>query len=218
MPPALLDHTVAGVDQDHREVGRRGTGDHVAGVLDVPGGVGDDELALGRREVAVGDIDRDALLALGAQPVGQQREVGVLGALVTRGALDGLELVLEDRLAVVQQPPDQRALAVVDRASGRQSQQLHQKYPSRLRSSIAASEARSSARVAPRSVMRLAATSSMIFSTRVRVGLDCRGAGHVADGAVPHLGLEHLGALVGGVTSVTAISMLSRQKTGRLCA
>jgi hypothetical protein len=38
-------------------------------------GVGDDELALGGGEVAVGDIDGDALLALGLQAVDQQRQV-----------------------------------------------------------------------------------------------------------------------------------------------
>ncbi len=75
------------------------------------------------------------------------------------------ELVFKDRLAVVEQPANERALAVVDRAGGAESQEVHQKYPSRLRSSIAASLARSSARVAPRSVIRLAATSSMILST-----------------------------------------------------
>ena len=45
VPAALLDQPLAGVDEDQREVGRRGPGDHVAGVLDVPGGVGDDEVA-----------------------------------------------------------------------------------------------------------------------------------------------------------------------------
>ena len=40
-----------------------------------PGRVGDDELALVGREVAVRDVDGDALLALGLQAVGQQREV-----------------------------------------------------------------------------------------------------------------------------------------------
>jgi hypothetical protein len=33
--------------------------------------VGQDERALRRGEVAVGDVDRDALLALGAQAVGE---------------------------------------------------------------------------------------------------------------------------------------------------
>jgi hypothetical protein len=48
----------------------------------VAGRVGDDELARRRGEVAVGDVDRDALLALGGQAVEQQRvvELAVLGA------------------------------------------------------------------------------------------------------------------------------------------
>ena len=75
VPARLLDDAVAGVDEDQREVGGRRAGDHVARVLDVAGRVGDDELARRRREVAVGDVDRDALLALGAQAVGEQREV-----------------------------------------------------------------------------------------------------------------------------------------------
>ncbi len=75
MALGLLQHALARVEQDHREVGRRGAGHHVARVLLVPGAVGDDEAALGRGEVAVGHIDRDPLLALGAEPVGQQRQV-----------------------------------------------------------------------------------------------------------------------------------------------
>jgi hypothetical protein len=80
VPAGLLDHALAGVDEHDRQVGGRGAGHHVAGVLDVARGVGDDELALRRGEVAVGDVDRDALLALGAQAVGEQREVDVLVA------------------------------------------------------------------------------------------------------------------------------------------
>ena len=113
--PRLLEHALAGVDEDEREVGGRRAGDHVARVLDVAGRVGDDELALRRGEVAVGDVDGDALLALGPQAVGEQRQVRVLVAPLAAGALDRLELVLEDRLRVVEQPPDERRLAVVDR-------------------------------------------------------------------------------------------------------
>ena len=63
----------------------------------------------------------------------------------------------------------------------------HQKYPSFLRSSMAASVSRSSARVAPRSVMRVTATSTMHRRDVGGVGLDGAGAGHVADRAVAHL-------------------------------
>ncbi len=123
MPARLLDHPLAGVDQDQREVGGRGAGDHVAGVALVAGRVGDDELAVGGLEVAVRDVDRDPLLALGPQPVGQQRQVepALAVAALGRGA-QGLELVGEDLLGVVQQPSDQRALAVVDRARDDQAE------------------------------------------------------------------------------------------------
>ena len=73
----LLDHALARVDQHDRHLGGRGARDHVARVLLVPGRVGEDEAPPRGREVAVRDVDRDALLALGAQAVGQQRQVEV---------------------------------------------------------------------------------------------------------------------------------------------
>src|SRR5690606_7808375 len=136
----------------------------------------------GSGEVPVGDVDRDALLAFAPQAVGEQRQVGVLVAAAGADGLHGVPLVFEERLRVVQQPPDEGGLAVVDAAGGGEAQQLgglrgglggegrrlrHQKYPSRFRSSIAASEVLSSPRVAPRSVMRVAAISAMIWSTVV---------------------------------------------------
>jgi hypothetical protein len=95
----------------------------------VAGGVGDDERPARGGEVAVGDVDGDALLALGAQAVGEQGEVDLpVGAVAARAGLrDGVELVLEDRLRVVQQAADEGRLAVVDRPGGREAQELGQK-------------------------------------------------------------------------------------------
>ena len=45
VPAGLLGQALAGVDEHQAEVGGRGAGDHVAGVLHVARGVGDDELA-----------------------------------------------------------------------------------------------------------------------------------------------------------------------------
>ena len=105
-------------------IGRRGAGHHVAGVLDVPGRVGDDEFALRRGEVAVGHVDGDALLAFGPQAVGEQRQVGSLVPARRLMPLDRTELVFEDRLAVEQQAADQGGLAVIDRAGGRDPKEL----------------------------------------------------------------------------------------------
>ena len=89
------------------------------------------------------------LFALGNETVGQQRQVQRLAPTLRR-ALDCGKLVGENRLGVVEQPADQRALAVIDTARGKKPQHAvverieaferrHQKYPSRLRSSIDAS-------------------------------------------------------------------------------
>ena len=75
VPPRLREHAEARVDQDDGDVGGRRARRHVARVLHVPGRVGDDELAPLGREVAVRDVDRDALLALGLEAVGEEREV-----------------------------------------------------------------------------------------------------------------------------------------------
>ena len=78
----LLEQTVTGIDEDDREVGGGGAGHHVSGVLDVTRSVGDDELALGRGEVAVGDVDGDALFALRLEAVREEAEVGAVDAFL----------------------------------------------------------------------------------------------------------------------------------------
>src|SRR3546814_20082489 len=74
----LREHALARVDQDDGEVGGRRSGDHVARVLLVPRGVGDDELALLGREKAISDVDGDPLLAFGGAAADEQREVDFL--------------------------------------------------------------------------------------------------------------------------------------------
>ena len=75
--------TVPRVDQDDGEVCGGSSCDHVARVLHVARCIGDDELALGRSEIAVRHIDRDALLAFGTQSIGQQTEVGGFKSLLS---------------------------------------------------------------------------------------------------------------------------------------
>jgi hypothetical protein len=125
VPAGLGQHAAPRVDQHHGGVGRRGAGDHVAGVLLMAGRIGDDELAVVGGEEAIGDIDGDALLALGGQAVDQQREVdrSALGADLLAVGLQSRKLVFEDHLAVVEQPADQGRLAVVDAAAGDEAQQ-----------------------------------------------------------------------------------------------
>jgi len=63
--------------------------------------VGDDVLARAGAEVAVGDVDDDALLALGDEAVGEQREIDGVEPALARGLRDGVQGVGEDGPGVV---------------------------------------------------------------------------------------------------------------------
>ena len=103
VPVRLFHHAVAGVDEDDGEVGSGSSRDHVARVLHVARCIGDDELALGRCEIAVRHIDRDALFAFGTQSIGQQTEVSCFQAFLFAGCLNRFELIFKNAFAVVQQ-------------------------------------------------------------------------------------------------------------------
>ena len=191
MPPRLRQDALARVDQHHRKVGGRGAGRHVARILFMAGRVGDDELARRRREEAIGDVDGDALLALGLQPVDQKGEIDVLAgcAELARRVLDIGQLVLEDQLGVVEKAADQGRLAVVHRSAGEEPQQAlvllggeihaepgaggvlgrlfkarHQKYPSRFFFSMDPASSLSIRRPC-RSEVRAVSISPTIFSS-----------------------------------------------------
>ena len=88
--------------------------------------IGDDELAFRGAEVAIGNVDRDSLFPLGLQPVGQKRRVEITsgGADDFRVGFQTLHVVFVDHLAVVKQPSDQRAFAVINAAASDETQQL----------------------------------------------------------------------------------------------
>ena len=88
-----------------------------------------------RHERAVRDVDRDPLLALRAQAVGEQREVDVAVAAALARLLDVLELVGHHLLRVVEEAADQGRLAVVDGAARDEAQQLSRR--SRLAAKVA---------------------------------------------------------------------------------
>ncbi|MNC80593.1 hypothetical protein D3C75_1334470 [compost metagenome] len=71
MSPRLGQHPFAPVDQNDGDIRCRGSGDHVARILLVARCIGHDELALVGREEAIGNIDGDALFALGGKSVDQ---------------------------------------------------------------------------------------------------------------------------------------------------
>src|SRR5271163_1693641 len=147
MAMRLREQPLAPVNQHDREVGIGRASRHVARELLMAGCIGDDERALVGREVAISDVDGDALFAFGFEPVDQERVVDRLAgrAELLRVALKRRKLVLEDQLLLVKHPPDEGGLAVVDRTAGQETKgredrlvnrNIHQKYPSRFFFSI----------------------------------------------------------------------------------
>ena len=122
----LRQNAFSGIDHQNREVRRRRAGSHVPRVLLVARRVGDDELSLGRAEVAVGDIDRDALLPFLFQSIHKQRRVKITAgrSLLSGVALDFRQLVFVDQFGIVEQSTDQGALAVVHAPAGDKAKQL----------------------------------------------------------------------------------------------
>ena len=78
-----------------------------------------DEAAVVRREVAIGDIDRDALLTLCEESVQEQRIVdGAAAAADFRIEQQRFFLIGIDEFCIVQEMADERGLAVVDASAG----------------------------------------------------------------------------------------------------
>ena len=126
MPASLGQHAVAGVDHQDRDLSGGCAGGHVAGVLLMARGVGNDELALVGREVPVGHVNGDALFPLRLKAVYQEREVKLLarGAHLGTVGFQAGHMIFVDHLGVVEQPADQGAFAVVHAATGKQAQEF----------------------------------------------------------------------------------------------
>ena len=88
-------------------------------------------------EVAVGDVDGDALFALGLQAIGEEGEVDAFAAASFVVALGCRNLIFKRAARIDQQASDQCGFAVVDAAGGNEPKETNaQKYPSRFLSSI----------------------------------------------------------------------------------
>src|SRR5258708_36518847 len=94
-------YAIARVQKEGGDVGRGCTGRHVARVLLMTRRVGENELAFRRGEIAVGHVDRDALLSFRLQPIGEEREVDRPGAAMARGLTDRMHLVLVHAARIV---------------------------------------------------------------------------------------------------------------------
>ena len=89
------------------------------------GCIGDNEASLRGREKAVSHINSDALLAFCLKPINQQCKVNILTHRAVLAAIlrDGGERIIHNEVAVIQQAPDQRRLAVIHRTACQEAQE-----------------------------------------------------------------------------------------------
>src|SRR5262245_26004271 len=121
--PRLRHQTLPRVYKDHGQVCGAGTGNHVAGVLFVTGSIRDDELPAHGVEVAVGNVDGDALFPLGLQPIGEQGKVDSFTSTPFVITLGRGDLILKGATSVDKETADKRGLTVVNAACSNESKQ-----------------------------------------------------------------------------------------------
>jgi hypothetical protein len=115
VPPCLVAHAFQRVDDQHRAVGLRGAGDHVAQEFGVAGRVDQHHVARHGAEPDLGGVDGDALVALGLQRIQEKRPFERHAAPGADG-FQHFELALGQAAGLVQQAADQGRLAVIDMA------------------------------------------------------------------------------------------------------
>src|SRR3569833_843228 len=126
MPAGLNQHALAGIDQYDGEVCLRGARCHVPGILLVSRCICDNEGPKWGGEEAIGDVDRDALLAFSFEPIDQECKIDFVtgGAMLLRVLVDSAQLIVEHKLGIMQQAADQRRLTVVDRSTKKKTQKI----------------------------------------------------------------------------------------------
>src|SRR5262249_44745592 len=79
-----------------------------------------------RGKGAIGHVDGDALLALGLQAIDQRCHVEVAAGRAEPRAVAGKrrDLIVEQKLAVVEEAPEQGRLAVIDRPASEKTQKF----------------------------------------------------------------------------------------------
>ena len=126
MTPGLDQNPFPRIDQYDCGIGGRSACHHIAGILFVPRCIGDDELALFRRKKPIGDIDGDTLFAFCSETIHKQGEIYLLAlcARLLAVRLQRSQLVFKNHLAVIEQPANQRALAIIHAAASDKAEQF----------------------------------------------------------------------------------------------
>ena len=113
--PGLVAHAFQRVDDQHGAIRLRSAGDHVAQEFGVAGRVDQHHVAGPGAKADLRGVDGDALVALGLQRIEQERPFERHAAPRADG-FQHFQLAVGQAAGLMQQPSDQRRLAVIDMA------------------------------------------------------------------------------------------------------
>jgi hypothetical protein len=126
MATSLFTYAKSGINEEYGKITGTGSGSHVSGVLLMAWGIGDDELSGFRREIAVGNIDSDALFTLAAKPVDQESKVclvSLCAVLATVVVYRG-KLIFVDRLGVVKKTSNEGTFPIIYASAREESEEF----------------------------------------------------------------------------------------------
>ncbi len=111
--PRLVAHAFERIDDQHRAIGLRGAGNHIAQEFGVAGRIDQHHVARTGAETDLRGVDGDALVAFGLQCVEQERPFERHAAPRAHG-FEHLELAFGEAAGLEQQTSDQGRFAVID--------------------------------------------------------------------------------------------------------
>ncbi len=126
MPARLRGHAFTRVDQTDGQLAMTCTSCHVARVLLMTRAVGNDETTTRGSEVSPRNINSDSLFALSLQAVHCKRQIksAASGSMHLAVFFKRSHVIFINATGVMEQAPNQRALAVIHAAAGKKPQQF----------------------------------------------------------------------------------------------
>jgi hypothetical protein len=124
MSAGLFHHPISRIDQDEGDIGGRGSGDHVSGILDMTGRIGNDEFPLGCGKVAIGYVYGDTLFTFRLQPIREEGQIDVFLSASGAGFFDLFVLILKNGFTVIEQSADKGGFTVIDRAGSGEAEEF----------------------------------------------------------------------------------------------
>src|SRR5579863_2707759 len=116
MSSCLFNDAISCIHQDDHQLCIGSSRNHIAGILNMAGGIRNDEFSSGRTEIFISDVDGDSLFSFSAQAIGEQCQIYTSFLFIPALSFQSLQLVTQYAFTIVQESADQSTLSVIHTA------------------------------------------------------------------------------------------------------